>query len=117
MPRTGRAGSQTLTLRAWPFGAPSRRRLLEVLLCGGSPKEGWSRRGLERACDVGNGTLDDQLAAAVDLGLLTYENGRFFVVKPLPPLGRSLRGVLRATASVPEQPPTPLPRRRYTPRS
>lgn len=117
MQRTSRPGSQTLTLRAWPFGAPSRRRLLEVVLGGGCPKEGWSRRGLERACDVGNGTLDDQLAAAVDLGLLTYENGRFFAVKPLPPLGRSLRGVLRDTATAPDQPPTPLPRRRYAPRS
>lgn len=117
MHRTSRTGSQTLTLRAWPFGAPSRRRLLEVVLCGGTPKEGWSRRGLERACDVGNGTLDDQLAAAVHLGLLTFENARFFVVKPLPPLGRSLRAVLRDTATTPDQPPTPLPRRRYTQRS
>jgi len=108
-----RPGAPQLTLRAWPFGAPARRRLLEVLLLTSAPRDGWTKSGLERACDVSAGTLDDQLAAAVALGLVELRAGRFFRPKPLPGLARSLRATLRQTATVAEARVAPLPRRAY----
>jgi hypothetical protein len=113
MARTSSRGAAPLTLRSWPFGAPSRRRLLEVVLQTAPPLEGWSKTALERACNVGVGTLDDHLAYLVELGLLSHRDGRFNRPAPLPPFARSLRAVLRQTAGVPEQPAAPLPRRPY----
>jgi hypothetical protein len=113
MPRTTLPGAGPLTLRAWPFGAPSRRRLLEIVLLTSAPAGGWTKSGLERACEVTNGTLDEHLANMVDLGLLTMRDRRFFRPSPSPPLAHSLRAVLRHTASLPEIPATPLPRRPY----
>jgi hypothetical protein len=112
VPRTS-AGAPSITLRSWPFGAPSRRRLLELVLAAGVPKDGWSKAGLERACDVSVGGLDDNLANLVGLGLLELDQGRLRPVRPLPPLGRALRAALRSSAHTPDVPAVPLPRRSY----
>lgn len=114
MQRTTGPGSPPITVRSWPFGTPSRRRLLEVILLTSSPGSGWRKSGLERACQVGVGSLDAHLAALVSLGLLIFEDERFVTPKPLPPLARSLRLVLRQTATAPDHPAPPLPRRKYS---
>lgn len=103
-----------MTVRSWPFGTPSRRRLLELVLLTQPPADGWRRSGLEEACGVAVGTLDPHLDALVTLGLLIYENGRFTKPAGTPPLARSLRAVLRHTDQAPDTPAPPLPRRKYT---
>jgi len=80
---------------------------------GRPPADGWNKTGLEKACDVGVGTLDDHLANVVGLGLLVQRDGRFHRPEKTPPLARSLRAALRHTASVPEVQASPLPRRAY----
>jgi hypothetical protein len=87
--------------------------LLELVLTSGAPADGWSKAGLERACDVSVGGLDDHLANLVGLGLLELDAGRFTAVRPLPPLGRALRAALRSSDRAPDVPAKPLPRRTY----
>jgi hypothetical protein len=112
--RTATPGSPPITVRSWPFGALSRRRLLELVLQTSPPKDGWQRSALEKACGVSVGTLDAHLDALVSLGLLTHKDGRFFKPAPMPPLARFLRGVLRETTNAPDAPAPTLPRRKYT---
>jgi hypothetical protein len=106
-------GAPVLTLRSWPFGAPSRRRLLELVLAPSAPKDGWSKATLERACHVAGGGLDDHLANLVGLGLLVFNGRRFQPVRPALPLARALRAALRTSAAAPDRPAAPLPRRAY----
>ena len=113
MSRTATPGSPPITVRSWPFGAPSRRCLLELVLQTSPPKDGWRRSALEKACEVSVGTLDAHLDALVSLGLLTHSDGRFFKPSPTPPLAWFLRGVLRETKNAPDKPAPPLPRRTY----
>jgi hypothetical protein len=79
-----------------------------------SPSVGWTRTGLERACEVGSGSLDDHLDAAVGLGLLQFKDGRFHTPRRASLLARSLRSVLRETAGIKDTPADPLPRRSYS---
>jgi hypothetical protein len=113
MPRTKAGGARGLQLNDWPFGAVGRRLLLDALLRGKQPKGGWTKRALETHAEVGPGGLDEVLAGALELGLLEQQGARWCRTRPLPPIARPLRTLLRASDNVPETPIAPLPRRAY----
>lgn len=102
-------GARELHLPDWPFGAVGRRLLLEALLLDHQPKQGWTKSALEKRAGVSTGGLDEVLAGAVELGLITAQGGRWTRGDPLPPIARPLKQVLRATKHVPDEPIPPLP--------
>lgn len=87
--------------------------LLEAVLLDRQPKKGWTKSALEKRAEVGTGGLDEVLAGAVELGLITNDGGRWRRGDPLPPIATPLRQVLRAAKGVPDQPIPPLPKRPY----
>jgi hypothetical protein len=65
-----------LRLRDWLFGAGGKRRLLEVLLDGGS--RSWTEAELARAAGLHlKGSVDVHVRALVQLGLLTEDANRY----------------------------------------
>lgn len=106
-----------LRLPDWPFGAVGRRLLLEVLLLDRQPNDGWTKGALENKTEVGVGGLDEVLAGAVQLRLIEQRDGRWYRVQPLPPIAKPLRALVRASAEVPDEPISPVPRRAYRRRS
>lgn len=115
MAQTQPRGAVPLTLRSWPFGAKSRRDLLEVVLASEPADKGWTRREFERLCGVKNTTLDAHLDHLVALGLLRLDglDGRFYVERTDTELARTLKAVLIETRKLPEARPAPLARRSY----
>lgn len=106
-------GARELHLCDWPFGAVGRRLLLEALLVGRQPKEGWTKTALESRAEVGAGGLDDVLAGALQLRLIEQRDGRWHRSTKLPAIAMPLKALVVAAANVPDKPIEPLPRRAY----
>lgn len=100
----------------WPFGATTRRLLLEALLLDRQPQGGWTKEKLEQRAQVNNGGLDAVLGGAVQLGLVERDGGRWRRGDPLPPIAKPLRSLLKQSRSLPDEEIEPPPKRPYHPR-
>jgi hypothetical protein len=102
-------GSQTLSQRDWVFGSRPRRRLLEAILIGRQPKQGWSRAALADKAGVGaNDGVDEHLAGLLRLGLITLEQPNpqiWRAAQPRTKLAEKLAAVLRELGGAPDQVP------------
>lgn len=109
-----RRGPRPLEIRDWPFGSRGRRLLLEAVLLGEQPDEGWRKVDLERAAAVERGGADRLLEGASALGLLRSDGVRWHRSAPSPYLAVPLTELLALSRQLPEGPIAPLPRRSYT---
>jgi hypothetical protein len=103
-----RRGAKTLSERDWVFGSRPRRRLLEGVLIGKTPKDGWTRPELARIAGViANGGVDEHLAGLHRLGLITANpvvSGTWLPVRPHGPLAIGVRKVLGALQATSDRP-------------
>ena len=106
-------GARPLHLNDWPFGAVSRRRVLDALLREEQPEGGWTVSALESRVGVGNRGLDGLLPALVDLSLVERRDQRIHRSQGAPRLADALITLLEVTDELPDRAPTPLPRRPY----
>jgi hypothetical protein len=97
----------------WPFGAASRRLLLEALLLDKQPIDGWTKAALEDRAEVGTGGLDEVLAGALQLGLVRREDGVWHRGQPLPAIARPIKQLLAKAKELPNDEITDLPTRSY----
>jgi len=107
-------GARLVHVPDWPFGAGSRRRLLEALLLDEQPQDGWAKKVLEARIGVTNGGLDALLAGAIDIGLAEIDEGRIRHVAGAPDLMRALSSALLAVRELPDRPIHRLPPRPYS---
>jgi hypothetical protein len=108
-----RRGAQPLSDRDWLFGSRPRRKLLEGVLLGRQPPDGWTRPELARVAGVvANGGADEHIAGLRRLRLLTVDTERGGVWRSSaddPALAAALRRLLLALGEVPETAPARPP--------
>lgn len=109
-----RRGSRPLEIRDWPFGSRGRRLLLEAVLLGEEPEDGWRKVDLERAAGVERGGVDRLLEGASSLRLLRWDGRRWRRSTPSPHLAVPLTELVALSRRLPAEPAAPLPRRTYT---
>jgi hypothetical protein len=106
-------GARRLQLADWPFGAVSRRLLLDALLREPQPPDGWKVMELEDHAGVENGGLAGVLPGAIDLSLAEYRDGRIHRSDAAPDLSDVLISLLNTADGLPKRTPRPIPRRPY----
>ena len=111
---TRNRGARPLHLPDWPYGAVGRRLVLQALLLGRAPAEGWSKAELEESARTKPGGIDGVLAGAVDWGLLERTaEGRWQRPQQEPPIASPLQTLLALTRRAEDRPIAPLARRPY----
>jgi hypothetical protein len=106
-------GARRLHLNDWPFGAGSRRRVLDALLRDEQPEDGWTVSALEARVEVTNGGLDGLLPGLIDLSLAERRDHHVHRSSGAPQLAKALVRLLEISDGLPDRAPTPLSRRPY----
>lgn len=111
-----RRGARPLEIRDWPFGSRGRRLLLEAVLLGDEPADGWRKVDLERAADVERGGVDRLVEGASSLDLLSWDAAgrRWRRGQPPPRVSGPLEELVALSRELPEAPIASLPHRPYT---
>ena len=88
--------------------------VLEAILLGEQPENGWTKAALEQQAGTTPGGIDGLLAGAIDWGLLAQTpKGMWQRTKSPPPIAEPLETLLRLTSGAAKRPIAPLPKRSY----
>ncbi len=88
--------------------------MLETVLLGTQPQDGWTKAALEEHAGTKPGGIDGILAGALDWGLVVQgPNSRWNSVDTRPPIATPLEALLQLTRTAEDRPIKPLAKRTY----